>query len=267
VTHHVRILDDGFIRGDLDAVVQRVHEARRPVALTGAGISVESGIPDFRSPGGLWSVFEPLEYATLTCFLRNPEKAWELYRALGTTLLDKRPNAAHVALADLERAGRLAGVITQNVDGLHQAAGSRTVHEIHGDHGSLHCLKCHGSEPFTKTHLEPGPVPRCASCDHPLKPAVVLYEEPVRAMEAIDELLRSTDLLLTIGTSAEVAPACLFPAHVRASGGHVIEFNLQRELPEATLGSGGAFVEGPASATLPAVVERLEMLREAGRPS
>jgi NAD-dependent SIR2 family protein deacetylase len=96
---------------------------------------------------------------------------------------------------------------------------------------------------------------------------VVLYEEPVRAMEAIDELLRSTDLLLTIGTSAEVVPACLFPAHVRASGGHVIEFNLQRELTEATLASGGAFVEGPASVTLPRVVERFEMLREAGRPS
>jgi len=267
VTHHVRILDDGSIRGDLDAVAQRVHEANRPVALTGAGISVESGIPDFRSPGGLWSVFDPMEYGTLSCFLRNPEKAWELFRALGTTLLDKRPNAAHVALADLERAGRLAGVITQNVDGLHQAAGSRTVLEIHGEHGSLHCLQCHGSEPFTKSHLEPGPVPRCASCHYPLKPAVVLFEEPVRAIEPIEELLRSTDLLLTVGTSAEVVPACLFPARVRASGGQVIEFNLQRELPETILGPGGAFVQGPASVTLPPVVERLEALREAGRPS
>jgi NAD-dependent deacetylase len=267
VTHHVRVLDDGSIQGDLDAVARLIAEASRPSALTGAGISVESGIPDFRSPGGLWSVFDPMEYATLSCFLRNPDKAWELYRALGRTLLDKRPNAAHLALAKLERAGRLAGVITQNVDGLHQAAGSVTVLEIHGEHGTLHCLRCNGSEPFLESHLEPGPVPRCASCDHPLKPSVVLYEEPVREMQAIDELLRSTDLMLTVGTSAEVVPACLFPAHVRASGGRVIEFNLKRELPESTLGPGGAFVQGPASATLPRVVERLDALGEVGRPT
>lgn len=264
---HVRILDDGSVQGDLDAVARRVAEVRRPAALTGAGISVESGIPDFRSPGGLWSIFDPTEYATLSCFLRNPEKAWELYRALGRTLLGKRPNPAHVALADLESVGRLTGVITQNVDGLHQAAGSRTVLEIHGEHGSLQCLRCNRTEPFLESHLEPGPVPRCARCDHPLKPAVVLYEEPVRAMDSIHELLTSTDLLLTVGTSAEVAPACFFPAHVRASGGRVIEFNLRRELPESTLGPGGAFLEGPASVTLPRLAERVRALTDAGGPS
>jgi len=255
VTHHVRILEDGTAEGDLDAVAGLILEADRPAALTGAGISVDSGIPDFRSPGGLWSVFDPTEYATLSCFLRDPDKAWKLYRALGRTLVGKRPNAAHIALSELERAGRLAGVITQNVDGLHQAAGSRAVLEIHGEHGKLECLACRRVERFLETHLEPGPVPRCAGCGHPLKPAVVLFEEPVRAMEAIEDLLRSTDLLLTVGTSAQITPACLFPAHVRAAGGHVIEFNLERELPESTLGSGGACVLGPASVTLPRVVD------------
>jgi NAD-dependent deacetylase len=267
VTHHVRISDDGAVEGDLDAVARLISEASRPAALTGAGISVDSGIPDFRSPGGLWSVFDPAEYATLSCFVRDPGKAWELYRALGKTLLGKRPNAAHLALAELERAGRLEGVITQNVDGLHQAAGSRTVLEIHGDHRRLECLRCRRSEPFLEAHLEPGPVPRCAACGHPLKPGVVLFEEPVRAMPAIDRLLSSTDLLLTVGTSAQVVPASLFPAHVRAAGGRVIELNLERELPEAVLVPDGAFVQGSASVTLPRVAERVRAARATERPA
>ena len=111
------------------------------MALTGAGISVESGIPDFRSAGGLWAVYDPQEYATIDAFLGDPEKAWKLYRAMGETIEGKEPNAGHRALADLEEAGRLACVITQNIDGLHQAAGSRSVIEIHGDHKHLQCLR------------------------------------------------------------------------------------------------------------------------------
>lgn len=257
MAHHVRVREDGRIEGDLDHVVGLLCQARNPVALTGAGISVESGIPDFRSPGGLWTVFDPMEYATLSCFLKDPEKAWRLFRAIGKTVAGKEPNAAHRALAELERAGRLAGVITQNIDGLHQAAGSRTVLEIHGDGSRLHCIRCGWHEPLLRRHLEPGPFPRCPHCDHALKPTVVLFEEPVRDMGAIDGHLRRSDLLLVIGTSAQVTPSSLFPEEVQSRGGHVLEFNLEPTLLTPSLSPRGALVEGPASLTLHLVAERV----------
>ncbi|MBP7517356.1 MAG: RNA polymerase subunit sigma, partial [Desulfobulbus sp.] len=124
----------------LAAAAARLRSARKAVALTGAGVSVASGIPDFRSAGGLWTVFSPDEYATLEVFHRDPAKAWELYRALGRTLLGRSPNPAHHALAEMERQGLIQGIITQNVDNLHQQAGSTRVFEIHGDHQHLQCL-------------------------------------------------------------------------------------------------------------------------------
>jgi NAD-dependent deacetylase len=206
----------------LDRTVDLLARARRPVALTGAGISVDSGIPDFRSPHGLWAIFDPFEYATLSCFLRDPDKAWRLYRALGATLMNKRPNAAHRALADLERGGCLAGIITQNIDGLHQRAGSRVVVEMHGDGRTLHCLGCGRQEPMRVFHLRPGPAPHCPECGGFLKPNVVLFEETVREMDAVADLLRGCDLLLVVETLAEVSPASLLPRRVRAAGGSVV---------------------------------------------
>lgn len=247
-------------RSNRDPSLQRaarwIREASRVAALTGAGISVESGIPDFRSPDGLWSVFDPMEYATLSCFRLFPEKAWRLYRALGRNLLGKRPNPAHEALARLERAGRLAGVVTQNVDGLHQAAGSLAVLEIHGNGAGLECPQCGFGEPMTEDHLEPGAVPRCAVCHGPVKPSVVLFEEPVRHMEEIRALLDATDLLLSVGTSAQVAPSGLFPAEVAARGGRFIEFNVEPTELSSVYGSDQhLLVRGRAGATLPRVVD------------
>jgi NAD-dependent deacetylase len=203
-----------------------MREASFAAALTGAGISVESGIPDFRSPGGLWSVFDPAEYATLTTFRRNPEKAWCLYRALGRTLEGRRPNPAHEALAALETAGLLKLVVTQNVDGLHQAAGSQQVIEIHGDHRRLQCLACGHLEAVAAVHLESDTVPLCPHCTSPLKPNVVLFEEPVRGLAEIEAALRRCDVLLVVGTSGLVWPAAGLPEMVRRRGGRVIEFNL-----------------------------------------
>jgi NAD-dependent deacetylase len=243
----------------LQAAADFLVRAHKTVALTGAGISVESGVPDFRSPGGLWSVFEPMEYGTLTCFLHDPDKAWRLYRALGETLVGKTFNPAHTALAQLEGRDLLAGVITQNIDGFHQAAGSRTVLEIHGEHRNLECLKCGELEPFAAEHLDPGPVPRCARCDYPLKPNLVLFEEPVRAMVAIEKLLQDCDLLLVIGTSAQVAPAALLPNSVLRRGGRILEFNVEpTDLTLTGLGDGGLFIEGSAGTTLPELARRTE---------
>jgi NAD-dependent deacetylase len=231
--------------------------ARRPVALTGAGVSTESGIPDFRSPGGLWSIFDPAEYATLSCFLREPEKAWRLYRALAASLVGRKPNPGHRALARLEAAGRLAGIVTQNIDGLHQEAGSRGVIELHGEARHLHCPACGRLEPARVAHLTPGPAPHCDDCGAFLKPNVVLFEEEVRDMEAVAELLSGCDLLLVIGTSAQVVPASDLPARVRALGGSILEFNLEpTELTASGLGRSGTFVPGRVGQTLPLVVER-----------
>jgi len=248
----IRIGADGKVEGDLDAVAGALLGARRVTALTGAGISVESGIPDFRSPGGLWSVFDPMEYGTLSCFLEDPEKAWTLYRTLGVTLSDKSPNPAHRALANLESAGVLAGIVTQNIDGLHQAAGSRRVFEIHGEAKHLQCLRCRVCQPLLPAHFEPGPVPCCPACGSPLKPNIVLFEEPVRSLREITAFVRESDLMLVAGTSAEVAPAALLPEDVLGRGGSVVEMNLEpTQLTEGGLGRNGFFVQGSLGAALP----------------
>ena len=177
-------------------------------------------------------------------------KAWRLYREIGGTIAGKQPNAGHLALAELEVEGLLAGVVTQNIDGLHQAAGSRNVLEIHGGGENLRCLQCDSIESIRPQHLEPGPPPTCRQCGRPLKPDYVLFEEPVRCMDAISGLLEGADVLLSIGTSAQVTPACLFPDWVRAAGGHVIEGRDDSDAPLADVPpsevfAGASFQSGP----------------------
>ncbi len=264
MSRRVTITSEGDVSGDLDAVARWLAGARHAVALTGAGISVESGIPDFRSAGGLWSVFDPMVYATYSCFVRTPEKSWDLFRAIGKTLAGKKPNAAHVALARLEKAGDLAAVITQNIDGLHQGAGSSNVLEIHGSHDDLHCPRCGHVEPMIAQHLEPGPVPLCRSCDGPLKPTVVLFEEPVRSLGPIREILAGCDVLLVVGTSAEVTPASHFPVDVGLRGGRIIEMNIEPTRLQRGATWEGAIVEGPASITVPHLVDRALELKDEG---
>ncbi len=222
------ISEDGQLY--LEEAVEVLLSATAPVALTGAGISVGSGIPDFRSPGGLWSVYGPDEYATLDVFYQNPGKAWELYRALGRVLIDKTANQAHAALAALEQQGVLKGIVTQNVDALHQRAGSDKVFEIHGDHQNLQCLECHYHEPVSSEHLQEGQFPRCPRCQFPLKPNVVLFGEPVRDFDKIEMFLSRCDLLLVVGTSAQVYPAAGIPESIKRQGGIIFEFNREAAL-------------------------------------
>ncbi len=227
----------------LAAAAAAFRQARQAAALTGAGISVESGIPDFRSAGGLWSVFAPDEYATLEAFLRDPAKAWQLYRALGRTLLGKRPNPAHAALARLETAGHLEAVVTQNVDGLHQSAGSRRVIEVHGDHQHLQCLECGWLEPARPEHLhEDTELPRCPRCLFLLKPNVVLFGEDVRDLEKAAEVMNRCGALLVVGTSASVYPAAGLPALVKQQGGLIFEFNTEKTA--LTSGESSGFLPG-----------------------
>ena len=238
-----------------------LHEAEKVVALTGAGASVGSGIPDFRSEGGLWSVYEPGEYATLDVFYQNPAKAWELYRALGNVLLGKQANPAHHVLAELESQKILAGIVTQNVDNLHQQAGSKTVLEIHGDHQHLQCLQCGFLEPVRDEHYGASDVPLCPDCRFPLKPNVVLFGEAVRKLDEIDKLMTGCDLLLVIGTSAQVYPAAGLPHGVKREGGTIFEFNCEPALGYDKFTGISSMTDyfflGEAEETLPMLLEVL----------
>ncbi len=246
----------------LTNAVQRFTAAKKAVALTGAGISVGSGIADFRSPGGLWSVFSPEEYATLEVFRRKPGKAWQLYREMGRSLLGKKPNRAHQVLADFEKDGLLRGLITQNVDNLHQAAGSLKVLEIHGDHQHLQCLQCGHVTPVTEDHYQTSEIPQCYSCSYPYKPNVVLFGESVRNLHAIEELLARCDLLLVIGTSAQVYPAAGFPELVKQQGGLIYEFNQEQALSvpgsQNSVPLSDFFFEGDLAKTLPLFGEAVQ---------
>jgi len=230
------------------------------VALTGAGISVESGIPDFRSPGGLWEVFDPAIYATIDTFLTDPGRSWELFLAVGETLKGKEPNDAHLSLARLEKSGRVRAVITQNIDGLHQKAGSMNVIEVHGDHRSLHCLKCgrlYPADPDAgavgRAEIPSGSegfdTPACERCRFPLKPNVVLFGEAVRHIDLAIKALRACDALLVIGTSAQVYPVASFPHAVKERGGTILEFNVEETPLTRTITD--YFLQGKASRTLP----------------
>jgi NAD-dependent deacetylase len=194
------------------------------VALTGAGVSTESGIPDFRSAGGIWAEFDPYEVGSIDAFRRDPARVWEFYALRLGVLADARPNDAHRALARLEAAGLLDAVITQNVDRLHAAAGSRDVIEVHGSIDRAECLAC-GTEVSDLRGLLP--LPRCPRCGTVLKPGVVMFGEllPEVAVDRATRLARGAALLLVIGSSLEVWPVAGLPEETLAHGGKLAIVN------------------------------------------
>ena len=203
-----------------------IVEAQPCVVLTGAGVSTESGIPDFRSSTGIWTKYDPMEYATIDAFRRDPAKVWDFYSKRLGVLADAKPNAAHVALAELERRGLVEAVITQNVDRLHQAAGSRRVIEVHGSIRSASCLRCGREEPFDRV-VELLPVPKCEGCGAVLKPDVVMFGEllPAGAMEEASELVFAARLLLVVGSSLEVYPVAGLPEDALRAGARLAIVN------------------------------------------
>jgi NAD-dependent deacetylase len=196
-------------------------ERRRPcVVLTGAGISTESGIPDFRSAGGIWAEYDPAEVAHIDALRRDPVRVWEFYARRLDALAPAEPNDGHRTLAELERRGWVRAVVTQNVDGLHRRAGSREVVEVHGSLREAECMDCGARVPMEDA-VASLPLPACPECGEILKPGVVMFGEllPAAAIERAQELAAEAEVLLVVGSSLEVHPVAALPAETLAGGG------------------------------------------------
>jgi len=208
-----------------------IRKAERAVVLTGAGISTPSGIPDFRSEGtGLWSHEEPLEVASLSTFRTAPERFFQWFQPLAGCIFDAQPNAAHLALAELERSGLLQTIITQNIDALHQKAGSRHVIEMHGSLRTLSCTDCFKqfeADPFLGPYISTGKIPQCLTCNGILKPDVILFGEqlPQSAWYEAQRAARQCDLMVVAGSSLEVLPVAGLPMQALDRGAHLIIIN------------------------------------------
>ena len=240
---------------DRDAVAAAADQVARGgvVAMTGAGVSDESGIPDFRSAAGLWTRFDPMEYATADAFRRDPDKVWQMFFEVDDLVHGAAPNPAHTALAELEAMGVLSGVITQNIDNLHQTSGSRHVVEFHGSAARLVCLSCGARYASVDRPAKRPEPPECGECGSVLKPDVVLFGDPIPE-PAIEEALRlaqGCQTMIVAGTSALVSPASEIPLVARQAGAALVEVNLER----TPLSSYAAHrLVGKASQTLPALV-------------
>jgi NAD-dependent deacetylase len=221
------------------------------VAFTGAGISVDAGIPAFRGGQGLWDKYDPMEYAQIDAFVRHPEKVWIMLREMSDVILRAKPTPAHIALSILEKRGILKSVITQNVDGLHQEAGNSDVIEYHGNHRLLRCTQCAQTIPLTEESANIQPYPICSNCHQPFKPDVVFFGEqiPVRAMLRANQEARNCKIMLIIGTSATVYPAADIPYMAKANGATIIEINV--EPTSFTSAITHHFFQGKASEVMP----------------
>lgn len=207
------------------------RQSKHAVVLTGAGFSTPSGIPDFRSTGtGLWSKDQPMDVASLTTFRTAPQRFFEWFRPLASQIFYAQPNRAHTALADLEKAGRIDSIITQNIDTLHQKAGSQTVIEMHGTMKTLTCTQCYhqvNAELCINAFVEKGEIPHCPKCNQTLKPDVILFGEqlPQAAWVKAQQAARQCDLMLVAGSSLEVLPVAGLPMQALDRGAHLIIIN------------------------------------------
>jgi NAD-dependent deacetylase len=241
-------------------LAELIRDAESTVALTGAGISVPSGIPDFRSPGeGLWEKVDPMEVAHIDAFRRDPAKFWSFYRPRFHMLGDKKPNDAHKVLAELERRDLLDAVITQNIDQLHHKAGSERVIEVHGSIRTSSCQWCGTSFPLAEVEglFDEEGAARCADCSGPVKPDVVLFGEllPAKAMEEAESLAAKADLMLCVGSSLEVYPVAGLPSVTLSRGGKIAVIT---QGPTPFDQDAAVRMDGDVVADLDAVLDALE---------
>jgi NAD-dependent deacetylase len=239
---------------DAAALASLVFERQPCVALTGAGISTESGIPDFRSSTGVWARNDPMQVASIDAFRQRPDAVWQFYSARLGVLDDARPNDGHVALAELERRGLLAAVITQNIDTLHTQAGSRKVVEVHGSIRRAVCLGCGAEEEIdrVRAQLAERPTPLCEACGDVLKPGVVMFGEllPERELGRATRLVREAELVLVVGSTLEVWPVAGLAREAR-------RLAIVNRGPTALDDEADLRLEGSAGEILTAVVDAL----------
>lgn len=205
-----------------------IKDSKNLVAFTGAGISVESGIPTFRGPTGLWSKYDP-KILDIDFFIQNPKESWKYIKEIFYDYMqDIKPNEAHYFLADLEKKGILKAVITQNIDNLHQKAGSKNVIEFHGTANKLECLNCKSKFNSFEVPLENIP-PLCPKCNGVLKPDFVFFKEPIpkEAFEKSIYYSQNADVMLVIGTTGEIMPASELPLLAKQNGAAIIEINIE----------------------------------------
>ncbi len=257
------------LAGEIERAASKLLAARSVVALTGAGLSVESGIPPFRGPGGLWTKYGEPPLDGYQRFLRDPKRAWQdrlsprepWAQALTETLGSAKPNAGHVALAELETLGRCDAVITQNIDDLHRQAGARELIEIHGNYKLVRCLGCVARFSEGEIEIDPEELPpRCPRCGGVVKGDTVQFGEPIPAdvLRRCHRVVERADCMLVVGTSATVYPAAEFPLEVLRSGGSVIEVNPEpSELSDLAVHS----LRGPGGAVLTRLVELVSRAR------
>jgi NAD-dependent deacetylase len=244
----------------IDFAADLFRQAKHAVSLTGAGLSTPSGIPDFRSTGtGLWSRDEPMEVASLSTFRTAPERFFNWFRPLASQIYNAQPNKAHFALAELEKAGLIHSIITQNIDMLHQKAGSRTVVEMHGTMQTLTCTECYHkvqSALYLDIFVENGKIPRCPQCGNTLKPDVILFGEqlPQVAWFKAQREARHCDLMLIIGSSLEVLPVAGLPMQALDRGAHLIIVN---NVPTYLDVRADVVLTEDAAVVIPAIVEKV----------
>jgi NAD-dependent deacetylase len=244
---------------EVERLAEMIRQSRSTVALTGAGVSVPSGIPDFRTPeAGLWSKVDPMEVAHIDVFERDPARFWSYYRPRFRSLGDKRPNAAHEALAEMERRCLLAAVITQNIDRLHSAAGSEDVVEVHGSIETSSCRECDASYGIDEVEslFDADGVAICTACAGPVKPNVVLFGEllPESAMARAQGLAEGAELLICVGSSLAVYPVAGLPAVTLERGGKLA---IVTKGPTSYDGDAAVKLEGEVDAELRALLAAL----------
>ncbi|MBY9000594.1 MAG: NAD-dependent protein deacylase [Candidatus Heimdallarchaeota archaeon] len=236
-------------------IAKLILVAETVIFFTGAGTSVHSGIPDFRSEGGLWEKFDPREVATIRAFRKNPEKVWGFFRTMYEGFQPVKPNASHLAVTEIQqiKGNNKVHIATQNIDGLHQKSGSTNVYELHGNPDLIHCIRCSHEEKMNyEKHIEPEKIPMCPKCDNPLKPKVILFGETLD-MDVFNlamEVAKRSNIAVGIGTSLEVFPAAdilLSPSPPTKKA----LFNLTPTLYNEQL---DYYVEGDMIETLPALV-------------
>jgi len=254
-----KIINEGKIRKSAELLLN----SKSAIALTGAGVSTESGIPDFRGDDGIWEKYKPEIYAQIDSFIKDPSKFWKMAEKLAPKLFDAKPNPGHIALAELENMDIIKSIITQNVDELHQKAGSVLVYEVHGSINRFSCLGCRAS--YTKEQIlnklkrERSASPTCDICATPLKPSVVLFGESLPTFEIYQSkaLSEKADVMLIAGSSLTVAPVCDLPLYTLNEGGKLIIVN---DHPTHLDDKATVIIHHKTGKILPLIVEEIKKI-------